>query len=325
VGRRRSALLGVLALAGAVALGACSNDDGSGVTNLGGSGSGSGTGSGSGSGSGLGSQLQQGSDNPLVTEAVSQYSAYVNQQTAEMATLTKVFTDAVRAGNLQAAQQAYAPSRVPWERIEPIAGLVEELDGKMDARVDDFAGVDDPAFTGWHRLEYILFAQGTTEGAAPFADQLDADVATLQQQLSTIDIPAAAVPVGASELIEEVSLGKITGEEDRYSKTDLWDLGANVDGSRQAMDYLKPALEEADPDLAGQIDTAFTELNATLTPLRQGDGWQLYCVENDEYPSDRCAGTTTITTQTKDQLAAQTAALSELTAQVAGALNLSGG
>ena len=60
----------------------------------------------------------------------------------------------------------------------------------MDARVDDFAGVDDLAFTGWHRLGSILFAQGTTEGAAPFADQLDADVATLQQQLSTIDISA---------------------------------------------------------------------------------------------------------------------------------------
>jgi iron uptake system component EfeO len=81
------------------------------------------------------------------------------------------FTDAVRAGDLEAAKAAYAPSRVPWERIEPIAGLVEDIDTAVDARVDDFEGPDDAEFTGWHRLEYLLFDQGTTEGAASFADR----------------------------------------------------------------------------------------------------------------------------------------------------------
>ena len=99
--------------------------------------------------------------------------------------VVKVFTDAVRAGDLKAAQDAFAPSRMPWERIEPIAGLVEDTDGKTDSRVDDFANVDDPTFTGWHRLEYLLFEKNTTEGGAPFADQLDKDIATLKKQLPT--------------------------------------------------------------------------------------------------------------------------------------------
>ena len=73
----------------------------------------------------------------------------------------------MRAGNLQAARAAYAPSREGWERIEPIAGLIEEIDGAVDSRVDDFAGPNDPAFTGWHRLEYLLWQRNTTEGAAP--------------------------------------------------------------------------------------------------------------------------------------------------------------
>ena len=43
---------------------------------------------------------------------------------------------------------------MPWERIEPIAELFADLDPKIDAREDDFqAGVDDPAFTGYHKLE----------------------------------------------------------------------------------------------------------------------------------------------------------------------------
>ena len=99
-----------------------------------------------------------------------------------------MFTDAVRAGNLKAAQDAYAPSRMPWERIEPLAGLVEEIDGKVDSRVDDFAGVDDPKFTGWHRLEYLLFEKNTTEGGAPFADQLDKDIADLQEADADVEV-----------------------------------------------------------------------------------------------------------------------------------------
>jgi iron uptake system component EfeO len=97
---------------------------------------------------------------------VAEYETWVSEQVDLTIAATKTFTDAVRAGDLEGAKAAYAPSRQGWERIEPIAGLVEEFDGAADARVDDFAGVDDPAFTGWHRLEYLLWERGTTEGGA---------------------------------------------------------------------------------------------------------------------------------------------------------------
>lgn len=260
-------------------------------------------------------------DNPLVVTAVAEYRTYAVGQIDELVTLTSVFTDAVRAGDLAAAQAAYAPSRVPWERIEPLAGLVEEIDGAVDARVDDFASVDDPEFTGWHRLEYLLFVQNTTEGGAPFADKLDADLTTLKTQFPTLDVPAVAVPVGAAELIEEVSQGKITGEEDRYSKTDLWDFGANVEGAQQVIGVLTPALQQADPELLTRIEGGFTELDAALAPLRQGDGWQLYCLQDDQFPSPRCPGVT-VDAATVDQLKARLAGLSEDLALVAGALGL---
>jgi iron uptake system component EfeO len=260
--------------------------------------------------------------NPLAEKAATEYQAYAVAQTNELVGVVKTLTDAVRAGNLQAAQEAYAPSRLPWERIEPLAGLVEEIDGKVDARVDDFAGVDDPTFTGWHRLEYLMFQQNTVEGGAPFADQLDKDIATLNTQMPTLEVTPRDVAVGAAELIEEVSEGKITGEEDRYSKTDLWDFDANLQGSQAAIERLKPALQEANPELLGKIETGFTELNATLQPLRRGDGWVLFCTENDPYPSPRCTGVT-VDPPTIDKLKAQLAGLSENVSQVAGVLKLS--
>jgi iron uptake system component EfeO len=259
---------------------------------------------------------------PLAEQAAAEYKTYAIGQIDELVGAVKVFTDAVRANDLKAAQDAYAPSRVPWERIEPLAGLVEEIDGKVDARVDDFAGVDDAEFTGWHRLEFLLFQQNTTEGGAPFADQLDADISALKEQFPTVEVKPVDVATGAAELIEEVSEGKITGEEDRYSKTDLWDFDANLQGSQAAVDKLKPALEKADPALLGKIEAGFTEINATLQPLRQGDGWVLYCTENDPYPSPRCTGVT-VDPPTIDKLKAQLAGLSENVSQIAGVLKLS--
>ncbi len=265
--------------------------------------------------------LAEDTENVLVQQAVEGYRGYLLAQVEQMIADTQVFTNAIRAGDLEAAKAAYAPSRVPWERIEPIAGLVEEIDGAVDARVDDFEGVDDPEFTGWHRLEYVLFELGTTEGAAPFADKLDADLRILRDALPDLTLPPAVLAIGAAELIEEVSQGKITGEEDRYSKTDLWDFNANLEGSQALIRLLTPALEEADPDLLAKITGGFEELNQTLAPLRDGAGWVPYCQENDEYPSPICPGTT-VTQATVDLLKAQLASLSEDISQTAGALSL---
>lgn len=257
----------------------------------------------------------------VLDKAAADYKAYVASNIDELQRVVKVFTDAVRAGDLEAAQDAYAPSRVPWERIEPIAGLVEDIDRKIDARVDDFAGVDDPEFTGWHRLEYILFEQNTTEGGAPFADQLDSDVAALKEQFPSVEVKPVDVANGAAELIEEVSEGKITGEEDRYSKTDLWDFDANLQGARDAVGKLNPALVEADPALLGKIDAGINSVFDTMRPLRRGDGWVLFCTENDPYPSPRCTGVT-VDPPTIDKLKAELAGLSENMSQVAGVLKL---
>ncbi|MGW0159308.1 EfeM/EfeO family lipoprotein [Mycobacterium sp. NPDC003323] len=259
--------------------------------------------------------------NPLTEKAATEYKAYATAQIDELVGAVKVFTDAVRAGNLQAAQDAYAPSRAPWERIEPIAGLVEEIDGKIDARVDDFAGVDDPEFTGWHRLEYLLFEKNTTEGGAPFADQLDADIAELKAQFPSVEVEPVDVSTGAAELIEEVSEGKITGEEDRYAKTDLWDFDANVQGARDAIGKLNPALVEADPALLGKIEAGINSVFDTLAPLRRGDGWVLFCTENDPYPSARCPEVT-VTPEVIDTLKSELAGLSENLSQVSGVLKL---
>jgi iron uptake system component EfeO len=275
-----------------------------------GSGSGGGSEAGAGSGSGIADDVEGSStDNPLVADAVAEYQAWVAEQVDLTIAATTTFTDAVRAGDLEGAKAAYAPSRQGWERIEPIAGLVEEIDGAVDARVDDFEGVDDPAFTGWHRLEYLLWEQGTTDAGAPFADQLDADLQTLRTELEAMEIPPAALAVGSAELIEEVSTGKITGEEDRYSGTDLWDFAANVEGAERGFELLEPAIEAEDAALARTIAGLFDELDGQLGAYRDGGGYQPYAALTDEH---------------KTEMQTTLGELSEHLATVAGVLGLEG-
>ena len=193
--------------------------------------------SGSASGTGLSLEDTQtaGTGDALVASAVAEYTDYVSEQVDETIAATTVFTDAVRAGNLQAAQGGLRP--------EPRALGADRAD-RRPHRGDRRRGgrprrrLRRPERPDLHRLAPPrvppLEPQDTTEGAARFADQLDADLATLKTELSTLEIPPAAVALGASELIEEVSQGKITGEEDRYSKTDLWDFNANVEGARRS-------------------------------------------------------------------------------------------
>lgn len=257
-----------------------------------------------------------------VDRAVAVYTVWANGQVDRMIADTRALTDAVRAGDLKKAQAAYATSRQGWERIEPIAGLVEDIDRKVDMRVEQFESVTDPEFTGWHRLEYLLFDRQTTAGATPFADRLDADLAGLKEEMATIDVPAGDMAIGAAELIEEVVNGKITGEEDRYSKTDLWDIKANVEGAEKIVTLLTPALTLADPELLASISRGFVAVDASLNELRSGDGFVPFCPENDQYPSPLCT-TTTVSTEQLDRMKTQLGALAEDLAKVPGALGIS--
>jgi iron uptake system component EfeO len=303
--KRRRAVVALLACVGAFQ--ACSDDDGSSVrddTEV------SAPGGGSASAVAGAAASADGTDDPRLVEAADAYKAYVIEQVAETVTATATFTDAVRAGDVEAAKAAYAPSRQGWERIEPAASLVEELDGKLDARVDDFTGEDDPAFTGWHRLEHQLWEVGTIDEAAKdFADRLDEDLQVLQDAVAGLDFPPAVLAVGSSELIEEAANGKLTGEEDRYSHTDLWDIAANVEGSKAAFELLKPALEEHDAELAAAIDELFSEADGQVAATRQGDGFQSFVDFEDA---------------SQDEMKATLADLSEHLSQMAGALGLGG-
>lgn len=206
---------------------------------------------------------------------ISDYKLYVTENVEKLVADTAAFTQAVKAGDLERARALYAGSRVGYERIEPIAELFSDLDVSMDARADDFeAGEKDPAFRGFHRIEYALWEENSTDAVGATADRLLADVKDLQGRIDALTFPPQVVVGGAAVLMEEVAATKISGEEDRYSHTDLWDIRANVDGSRKIYDLVRPLLGDA--AFTAKVDANFATVDATLDKYREGDGFAHY-------------------------------------------------
>jgi len=208
-----------------------------------------------------------------LVQPVSDYKIYVTEQLDELASNTQKFTDAVKKGDLATAKKLYAPTRVYYESIEPIAELFSDLDASIDSRVDDHEkGVTAPDFTGFHRIEYSLFSENSTQGLDQLADGLNKDVKDLQARVAGLTFPPEKVVGGAAALMEEVAATKISGEEDRYSHTDLYDFQGNVDGAKKIFDLFRAQIEQSDKDFAAKLDKNFATVNKILAKYKTADG-----------------------------------------------------
>ncbi len=211
-----------------------------------------------------------------LVEPIANYKLYVAEHTAKLVQDTGTFVDAIHAGDLNTARALYAPTRMSYEAIEPIAELFSDLDAAIDARADDYEkGEKDPAFTGFHRIEYGLWETDSTDGLAGTADKLLADVKDLDQRIADLTFPPETVVGGAAALMEEVAATKISGEEDRYSHTDLWDFKANFDGSRKIFELVEPLLAK-DGAFIAKVAGNFQIVDETLARYRVGDGYETY-------------------------------------------------
>ncbi|MGV9562953.1 iron uptake system protein EfeO [Streptomyces sp. NPDC003480] len=205
--------------------------------------------------------------NPKLDKAVADYRAYTQEQADATVPLAETFAKAIKAGDLEAAKKAYAPSRLGWERTEPVAESFGDIDPKTDTRADGLE--QGRKWTGWHRLEKALW-QDKKVGAEEktLAGRLVTDLKDWQTRVGKAEITPTSMANGAKELLDEVATGKVTGEEDRYSHTDLVDFKANVEGAQKAYELLWPVAAKNDSALTTELDKRFTALNTLLDKYR---------------------------------------------------------
>lgn len=214
--------------------------------------------------------------------ANANYSSYVKDQVENLVVGTEDFADAYIAGDDDLARELYAPTRVFWERIETVAESFGDLDPSMDLREADLEEGQD--WTGWHAIEKDLWPAEAEAGFTAYsqdkrealAERLVSDTNTLYANVQDLEFTLDQQANGAIGLLDEVASGKVTGEEEFWSHTDLWDFQANIDGAKVLYDGIRDILLEKDADLAAQLDTEFDALQVLLDEQRVGDGFTIY-------------------------------------------------
>jgi FTR1 family protein len=222
----------------------------------------------------VGGKPVAGTTDPRLQAAATGYREYVSTQAQLLVRRVRPFVAAVKAGDVASAKRRFAAARAPYETIEPVAESFGNLDPEIDARVNDVKKGD--RWTGFHRIEQALWQHNTTKGMGPIADKLLRDCLTLERKTRTLSYQPDELANGANGLLDEVASSKISGEEDRYSHTDLSDFLANVSGSQTTFGLLAPALRSKNPELASSIGRRFDAVQQELATLRKGDSFPAY-------------------------------------------------
>ncbi|MGE6368690.1 iron uptake system protein EfeO [Planococcus kocurii] len=210
---------------------------------------------------------------------VDAYKQFAIEQMNQFVVETEKFTEAVKSGDIETAKAIYPQARMYFERSEPIAESFGDLDPRIDARLADIeeAGQGEEDWSGYHKIEYGLWVENTTEGYEEVADQLLVDTKELRARVETVEVTPDLMMTGAVDLLNEVSTSKITGEEEIFSHTDLYDFQANVEGAENIFHILEPEIEKKDAALTEDLQAKFDALYELLDKHATGeDGFVSY-------------------------------------------------
>ena len=213
---------------------------------------------------------------------LSEFRVYLSSQGNALTKAVDALSQAIAAGDLAQAQALYVPAREAYQRLAPAAQRLAELDNSINARADYFEKREqDPGFIGFHRLEYGLFEQRSTQGLTPIAQQLQANSVLLKQQLLAQSLPPEQlVSIVARTLHNLADTRAGSGEEERYSHIDLNGFAANLQVTHKVVDLLRPLLTKNNADLLRTIDDASAALDAELDGLKTAQGFNTYDTVN---------------------------------------------
>jgi iron uptake system component EfeO len=208
---------------------------------------------------------------------LSEYRVYLVMQTSLLAKEVAALADAIRSGDLEAARRQYLAARLLYRRLDMVTSRFADLRNVIDPVADYLAGREsDPAFTGFHRIEYGLFSQNTLEGLVPVADKLVADIATLNARVRGLRLAPEEFGASIERQARFLAEGQIGKGENRYARNDLDEFAASLEGLEKAAGLFMPLLEGANPAAATAIRQANARIAAEFNNVKTPAGFLRY-------------------------------------------------
>lgn len=207
--------------------------------------------------------------------ALAEYRVFLVLESLALEEAARRLVQAIKAGDLQQARALYAPAHQAYKRIEPMAELFADLDTRLNAPADYFGQREaDPAFTGFHRIGYGLFAQGDVQSLQPAADRLLNDITSLKARLRALSVPPDRLAGSAARRLLRTAEQLSAGGEQRDGPRELANLQGTLEGTRKIAELLAPLLARAAPERQQALEQRWAALVAALNPYRDGEGFQ---------------------------------------------------
>ncbi len=209
--------------------------------------------------------------------AISQSRAYVTSGLTTLAGQAAMLAAKIKAGDLAGARAAWLSAHLTFERLGSAYGMFGGYDDEIDGLPDGLpGGVNDPAFTGFYRLEYGLWhGQPAAELTGP-ADRLDHDVLALRTAFPGMELtPAFAlgdIALRTHEILEHALRFQISGHDDFGSGTTLATTAANIDGTRELLTILHPLLVTNYQNMPA-VYTWLGRLQSLVDAAKEGQSW----------------------------------------------------
>jgi high-affinity iron transporter len=207
--------------------------------------------------------------------AVDAYQAYVKPKLTALAGQVAHLRADTAAGNLAAARADWLAAQLTWDQVGAAYGSFDELGAAIDGLPQaQPRGVDDPDFTGLHRVEFGLWHGQKPAQLLPVVDKLAADIAELQRKLPQVTIDPTDMPLRAHEILEDALRDQLTGQSDEGSGTAYPQTLAGVQGTRVVLDELAPLLDARDKTLLPAARAQLSAVEQALAATRAGGPWR---------------------------------------------------
>ncbi|HHR6029032.1 TPA: EfeM/EfeO family lipoprotein [Providencia alcalifaciens] len=219
--------------------------------------------------------------------AIQEYLTFVNNELSEMVVQLEKLNQSVQKGQLAQAKAAYIQAHQHYETVRPIIVLFGNTDRTINSRADYFLDKEkDYRFVGFHLVEYLLFSQQDLKAALPASDELLLKGRDLQKRVLTETIEIPKLVQASADFIEMILETKLSGKENIYSQTDLFDMAANAKGSQVIIDVISPFVEAKTLDQIKENDQKINKIvqsyqlakgqYAPYSQLKQQDKMTLY-------------------------------------------------
>jgi high-affinity iron transporter len=207
--------------------------------------------------------------------ALTAYNAYVAAKLTTLSSQVSKIRADLSAGNLNAARTDWLPAMLTWEQVgEEPYGSFGDFGVEIGAGPQGFEqGVNDPDFTGLHRLEYGLWHGQQASVLIPVSDRLAKYVTSLNSQLRGLSNDPTSLPVRAHEILEDALRDHLTGQLDQGSGADYAETLADVQADRVVLGEIADLITARAPHLLPTVYSQLDTLQQALLATRVNGQW----------------------------------------------------